>query len=207
MVGEGRKVLRNLQRVAKLFVTKSVFAVVLIISIGLTDIEYPLLPRHLSLAAAVTIGIPAFFLALAPSAGRWRPATFLRDVAGFAIPGGVAAAVAVLASYLVAVRAVGLPVIDGRTVATSVLVAVGLYLVYALEQGPTGRRRLAGGLCILLACGYVGTVVLPPVRRFFALGAPDFDVVALTVAGSALGVALARTGLRRADRLVPNRPS
>ncbi len=64
---------RNLQRVAKLFVTKSVFAVVLILSIGLTPIAYPLLPRHLTIAAAITIGIPAFFLALAPSGGGSGP--------------------------------------------------------------------------------------------------------------------------------------
>ena len=67
MVAEGRRLLRNLQRVAKLFVTKSVFASVLILSVGLTPIAYPLLPRHLTLAASLTIGIPAFFLALAPS--------------------------------------------------------------------------------------------------------------------------------------------
>ena len=72
MVAEGRKILRNLQRVTKLFVTKSAFAAFLILSIGLTPTAYPLLPRHLTLAATLTIGIPAFFLALAPSDGPWR---------------------------------------------------------------------------------------------------------------------------------------
>ena len=91
MVAEGRRVFRNLQRVAKLFVTKSVFAVVLILSIGLTPIAYPLLPRHLTLAAAITIGIPAFFLALAPSGGGFQTEGFLRDVARFSVPAGTAA--------------------------------------------------------------------------------------------------------------------
>ena len=72
MVEEGRKILRNLQRVTKLFVTKSVFASVLIVSVGLTPTAYPLLPRHLTLAATLTIGVPAFFLALAPELG-WLP--------------------------------------------------------------------------------------------------------------------------------------
>ncbi len=58
MVEEGRKILRNLQRVTKLFVTKSVFASVLIVSVGLTPTAYPLLPRHLTLAATLTIGVP-----------------------------------------------------------------------------------------------------------------------------------------------------
>ena len=76
MVAEGRKVLRNLQRVAKLFVTKSAFAAVLILTIGLLALELPVLPRHLTLAATITIGIPAFFLALAPSWGPCRTTRF-----------------------------------------------------------------------------------------------------------------------------------
>ena len=79
MVAEGRKILRNLQRVAKLFVTKSAFAAFLILSVGLTPTAYPLLPRHLTLAAAITIGIPGFFLALAPSAGACQREGFLRE--------------------------------------------------------------------------------------------------------------------------------
>ena len=96
MVVEGRKVLRNLQRVAKLFVTKSAFAAFLVLSIGLTPTAYPLLPRHLTLAASLTIGIPGFFLALAPSC-RPVPARtgFLRDLARFAIPAGTAAGLGV----------------------------------------------------------------------------------------------------------------
>ncbi len=69
MVASGRKILRNVQRVAKLFVTKSVFAAFLVLVVGLTTTPYPLLPRHLSLAAALTVGIPGFFLALGPSFG------------------------------------------------------------------------------------------------------------------------------------------
>ncbi len=73
MVAEGRQVLRNLQRVSNLFVTKSFLAAFLILTIGLTPASYPFLPRHLSLLSALTIGIPALFLALAPSTGEWRP--------------------------------------------------------------------------------------------------------------------------------------
>ena len=69
MVAEGRRILRNIQRVTKLFVTKSVFAAFLIVAIGITPADYPLLPRHLTLVGALTVGIPAFFLALAPSDG------------------------------------------------------------------------------------------------------------------------------------------
>ena len=88
LVAEGRRALRNLQRVTKLYVTKSAFAAFLILMIGTSSEAYPLLPRHLTLAATLTIGIPTFFLALAPSSGPWRPEHFVRRVARFAVPAG-----------------------------------------------------------------------------------------------------------------------
>ena len=97
MIAEGRKLLRNLQRVAKLFVAKSALAAFLILTVGISSESYPFLPRHLTLASAITIGIPAFFLALAPSTGPWRPVHFLRDLASFAIPAGTAAGLGVVA--------------------------------------------------------------------------------------------------------------
>jgi cation-transporting P-type ATPase E len=203
LVGEGRQILRNVQRVAKLFVTKSVFAGLVIVTLGLSDIRYPFLPRHLTLASAFAVGIPAFFLALAPSSGRWQPARFLRDIARFALPGGLAAAAGVIGSYLLALL-LGLGTTDARTVSTSVLVAVGLYLVYALEQGdaPSRSRRVAA-FCGLLGAGYVLVLCLPGLRAFFAVSWPKPAIVLLTAIGAALGIQLARTGLRRAAELLP----
>ncbi len=89
LISEGRRALRNLQRVSKLYVTKSAFAAFLILTIGTSSEAYPLLPRHLTLAASLTIGIPTFFLALAPSSGPWSPERFVRGVARFAVPAGV----------------------------------------------------------------------------------------------------------------------
>ena len=113
LVAEGRKVLRNLQRVAKLFVAKSAFAFFLVVSIGLTPQPYPLLPRHLTLAAGLTIGIPAFFLALGPSEGRFRSERFLFDVGRFAVPAGTAAGLGVLASFVFARNVGRLPLERG----------------------------------------------------------------------------------------------
>ena len=98
MVGEGRTILRNVQRVARLFVTKSVFAAVMIVAFAVVGFDYPFLPRQLSLAATLTIGVPAFFLALAPSSGPWRPDGLVREIARFAVPAGLALALGVLVS-------------------------------------------------------------------------------------------------------------
>ena len=188
MVAEGRKILRNLQRVTKLFVTKSVFASVLIVSVGLTPTAYPLLPRHLTLAATLTIGVPAFFLALAPSSGGYRIKGFLREVASFSVPAGTAAGLGVLSSYLFALNVLDLPLIEARTVATTVLVTVGLYLIVALEAA--GRRRSAAivGLCAVLAGCYVLVLSVPFAREFFALAPPDPVIFATALAGAAFAV-------------------
>jgi magnesium-transporting ATPase (P-type) len=202
LVAEGRRVFRNLRRVAKLFVTKSVFAVVLILSVGLTPIAYPLLPRHLTLAATITIGIPAFFLALAPSAGEFRVEGFLRDVARFAVPAGAAAGLGVLASYLFALNVIDLPLVEARTVATTVLVAVGLYLILPLEA--SGRRRGAAvsTLCAALAVSYFLVLLSPGGRDFFELAVPGPAILAIAAAGAAFALG----GLWLTDdRFVPGR--
>ncbi len=203
LVGEGRKILRNVQRVAKLFVTKSAFAAFLILSIGLTPTAYPLLPRQLTLAATLTIGIPGFFLALAPSSGRYRPEGFLRELARFALPAGTAAGLGVLSSYLFALNVLGASLRDARTVAVTVIVLVGLYLILALEA--VGRRRGAGvsALCMGLLGLYVAALVVPPARSFFELGVPS----PATLATALVGAALAIGGLAVVDdRFVPGRP-
>jgi cation-transporting ATPase E len=188
MIAEGRKILRNLARVAKLFVTKSAFAVFLIASIGLTPTAYPLLPRHLTLAASLTIGIPSFFLALAPSRGPHGERRFLRDVFSFAVPAGLAAGLGVLSSYTAALQVLDRPLTEARTVATTVLVAVGLYLILALEAAGRLRSAAVSTLCALLGAAYVVVLVSPPLRRFFDLALPQPTSILAAAGGTLLAV-------------------
>ena len=116
-VEEGRKILRNVRRVAKLFVAKSVFAAVLILTVGIAGGAYPFLPRQLSLAAAFTVGLPTFFLALAPPPPERAGRGFLREILAFAVPAGMVLGFAVL---------------------------LGHGLVHgALDRSPSGRARCA----------------------------------------------------------------
>jgi cation-transporting P-type ATPase E len=200
MVGHGRKILRNVQRVTKLFVAKSVFAAFLILLIGLTDIAWPLLPRHLTIAAALTVGIPGFFLALAPSEGPWRTSGFLRDVARFSVPAGTAAGLGVLSAYHFVLNVVRLDVVEARTVATSVLVLVGLYLVLALEGSVRRRTFQVGTLCAVLALAYAAVIAWGPTRTFFELTVPGPWELLAILGGTALSIA----GLAFTDeRFVP----
>jgi cation-transporting ATPase E len=202
LVGEGRRILRNLQRVTKLFVSKAVFAAFLILSIGITPTAYPLLPRHLTLGASLAIGIPAFFLALAPSAGPFRLEGFLRGVFRFAVPAGAAVGFGVLSSYLAALEVVHLSLVEARTVATTVMVVVGWYLIVALEGSGKLRGAAVVTMCLVLAAVYTAVLLLPFARDFFALAAPSLAIL-LVAAGGCL-VAIGGLVLT-SDEFVPGR--
>ena len=202
MVAEGRKILRNVQRVAKLFVTKSAFAAFLVLSIGLTPTAYPLLPRQLTLAASLTIGIPGLFLALAPSSGRYSSRGFLRELARFALPAGTAAGLGVLSSYLFALNVLDLRLVEARTVAVTVLVVVGLYLILALEVVGRVRGAAVSTLCVMLLACYVLVLLVPFAREFFSLVLPGPAVLGPALAGAALAIG----GLALLDdRFIPGR--
>jgi cation-transporting P-type ATPase E len=186
-IGEGRQIILNIQRVARLFVTKSVFAACVILTFGLATAGFPLLPRHLTLAATITVGIPGFVIALIPANERPDTSTFLRRVARFSIPAGAVMAAAVLAAYLLE-RAVRVrSITDARTAAVTVFVALGLYLLLVLDpERMTESRPYAIGILALvgtLGAGYLLTLSFEPARDFFALAAPDLlDAVIMLLA-------------------------
>ncbi|HEX4188645.1 MAG TPA: HAD-IC family P-type ATPase [Solirubrobacteraceae bacterium] len=188
MVAEGRQILRNVQRVAQLFVTKTVFTAVVGLAVGIPTATFPLLPRQFTIASTVTIGIPAFLIALAPSSGPWRPDGFLRAVARFALPAGIAVGVGIVAGYLLARYGFELSLMRSRTVATGIVVVCGLAVVMRLE-GERGRRRLAiAGLCTLMLALFALALLIPFLREFYELATPTGEAVAAWAAGTAIGV-------------------
>ena len=167
MVAEGRQILRNIQRVAKLFITKTVFTAAVGLAVAIPTGTFPLLPRQFTIASTVTIGIPAFVLALAPSSGPWRPERFLQSVARFSIPAGLAIGIGIIAGYLLARYGFDLGLRRSRTVATGIVVVCGLATVIRLETEP-GRRRLAiAGLGALMAMLFAFALIVPSLRNFY----------------------------------------
>jgi cation-transporting ATPase E len=127
VLAEGRRVIGNVERVANLFVAKNVMSLIAILSAALFTLPFPFLPRHLTLVSAVTIGIPAFFLALGPNKRRYVPG-FLRRVLRSAVPAGAVSGLVVLVSYVLARNEVGAPPAseclvqtEGSTVTTNVI--------------------------------------------------------------------------------------
>ncbi len=96
----------------------------------------------------------------------------------------------VVAGYLFAVHDLDLSVADSRTVAVTILVACGLYLVLALEdEGSRRRSTLVGVMCAVLGGLFVAAVLLPASRRFFQLNALDPGMILTAVLASAISIA------------------
>jgi cation-transporting ATPase E len=167
VVGEGRRVIANVERVANLFVTKTVYATLLAVAVGVARLPFPFLPRQLTVISSLTIGIPAFLLALGPNADRARPG-FLHRVATFALPVGAVAAAATFAAYAIA-RAEGISLAGARTSATCVLLAIGLWALALLYRPLTIARRC---LLMAMAAAFGVVVVVPGLRGFYGLTLP-----------------------------------
>jgi cation-transporting ATPase E len=195
VVAEGRRVLANIERVSDLFLTKSFYATALAIMTAIATLPYPFLPRHSTVINALTIGIPAFLLALMPNTQRFRPG-FVRRVLRWAVPAGLVCAVAAMGSYgldLVMSRGAAAAgrlteeqaVAEARVAATITLFLAAWWVVVLVAR-PLDRIRLA--IVAAMAAGFVLVLVIPPVSRFFALSlGPDRDaLVALGVGALAM---------------------
>jgi magnesium-transporting ATPase (P-type) len=188
MVAEGRQILRNIQRVARLFVTKSVFTAVVGLAIAVPTATFPLLPRQFTIASTVTIGIPAFVLALAPSTGPWRPEDFVRSVMRFAVPAGVAVGLGIVAGYLLARYGLDLGLRESRTAATAIVVTCGLAVVLRLEAERGRGRLVVGGVCAAMAAIFALALVVPALRAFYELAAPSWPIAGAWALGALLGI-------------------
>ena len=182
VVAEGRRVTANIERVANLFITKTVWATAVAVVVGLFALPYPILPRQLTLIDSATIGIPAFFLALAANARRYRPG-FTRRVARFTLPMGVIAGAAVLACFVVT-RGMGASLEQARTLDTLLLSLVGLRVIAVLERPVRGWRL---GLLAAMAGLVALAVIVPFTREFLAMELPEVPE-ALVAAAIAAGV-------------------
>lgn len=168
VLAEGRRVIGNVDRLARLFVTKSVYSLLLALAVGVAVLPFPFLPRHLSLIGALTIGIPGVFLAVAPNTGRVQDG-FLTRVLRFAVPAGMVAAAATFAGYYVTRLLPDVNLDEARTTATVVLLSVGLIVLARLADPLTrARRLLITGLVVMM----ILAVALPTIRTFFALDPP-----------------------------------
>ncbi|MBW8702645.1 putative cation-transporting ATPase E [Streptomyces sp. MBT84] len=182
VVGEGRRVIGNITRVATLFLVKTVYSVLLAVLVVCWQVEYPFLPRHLTLLSTLTIGIPAFFLALAPNKERARP-HFVRRVMRYSIPGGAVAAIATFVTYMVARHHyTGPGALDAETsAATLTLFLISMWVLAIVARPYTWWRVL---LVAAMGLAFLFVLFVPSLQHFFAL-----KLVGIAIPWLAVGIA------------------
>ncbi|WP_326634507.1 HAD-IC family P-type ATPase [Nonomuraea fuscirosea] len=178
VVGEGRRVLANIERVANLFLTKTFYAIVLSLLVGVAGVAFPFAPRHSTLTNALVIGIPAFFLALAPTLERAEPG-FVPRVLRFAVPAGVLCALAVLLSFWAAHNGASSLLEDQTAAVITLFLTTWWVLVLIARPLNWWRAAMVAAMAVLFCVG----LSLPFIREFFALepGDPSNDLIAVGI--------------------------
>ncbi len=184
VVAQGRQVIANIERVSMLFLTKTVYATTLAIVFGAMVLEFPFLPRQLSITDGLTIGIPAFFLALMPNARRYIPG-FLPRSLSFAVPAGLIVAIG-LTTYTLLARGLEVPQPQLRTGTTIILAVVGIWILAVLSR-PLNRYKvlIVGGMFV----GLVLIFTVPLSTAFFDLRDPGEGAAFLLVAVAVVMIA------------------
>jgi cation-transporting ATPase E len=197
VVGEGRRVIGNIERVSNLFLTKTVYSVLLALLVGLAGLVshwghtepllYPFQPIHVTIAAWFTIGIPAFVLSLAPNNERARTG-FVRRVMTAALPAGAVVGISTFISYLLAYPGRDGTVAEQMQASTGALITllIGAVWVLAVVARPYQWWRVL--LVSTSALSYVVIFALPIARQKFML---DPSNVAVTTTAVLIGLVAA----------------
>ena len=198
VVGEGRRVIGNIERVSNLFLTKTVYSVLLAVLVGLAGLSskvfgtdpllFPFQPIHVTIAAWFTIGIPAFILSLAPNTERAHPG-FVRRVMTSALPSGLVVGIATFTSYLVAYQgreATPAEQTQASTAALITLLVTGVW-VLAIVARPYQWWRVA--LVVVSGLAYVVIFSIPLARQAFMLDASNVKITSTALLIGLVGAA------------------
>ncbi|UCZ61273.1 HAD-IC family P-type ATPase [Mycolicibacterium phocaicum] len=198
VVGEGRRVIGNIERVSNLFLTKTVYSVLLAVLVGLAGLSarffgtepvlYPFQPIHVTIAAWFTIGIPAFILSLAPNNERAHHG-FVRRVMTAALPSGLVVGAATFASYLLAYHGKYADAVEQNQASTAALITLLVSAVWVLAVVARPYQWWRVALVAASALAYVVIFSIPWAQQQFML-----DPSNLALTSAAVGIGLVGAG-------------
>ena len=199
VVGEGRRVIGNIERVSNLFLTKTVYSVLLALLIGITGLAakslgirslmFPFEPIHVTIAGWFTIGIPAFILSLAPNTERAQP-HFVRRVVAAAVPNGTVVGIATFMCYLLAFRGHAETAAQQTQASTSALITLLVIAVWVLAVVARPYTWWRVILVALSGGAYVAIFSIPLACERFMLDPSNVTLTATALAIGAFGAAI-----------------
>ncbi|MHA7688047.1 HAD-IC family P-type ATPase [Corynebacterium evansiae] len=189
VVAEGRRVIGNIERVAHLFLTKTVYSVVLALVVAVLGISFPFQPIHVTITGWFTIGIPAFILSLAPNTERPRDG-FVRRVLSLAIPSGVLIGGICVTMWIIIYPGAEVPEIQRQQAGTAVLLALIVMGLWVL--GIVARPLNWWKVLLLAGCvgGYLVIFLVPPLRELLILHTGNLKLMLTGLAVGAGGAVL-----------------
>ena len=188
VVAEGRRVIGNIERVANLFLTKTVYSVLLALLVGLWQLPFPLQPIHVTITGWFTIGVPAFLLSLAPNHERARPG-FARRVLTLALPAGVVVAACTFVTYLLCRPATGATEAVRTQASTATLACLIVVATWVLSVVARPYEWWKVALLVLSGAAYVAIFLVPFTQTLFLLDASNAAMMR-----TGLGVGLVGAG-------------
>ncbi|MDY5589893.1 MAG: HAD-IC family P-type ATPase, partial [Arcanobacterium sp.] len=185
VVGEGRRVIGNIERVANLFLTKTTYSALLAVLVLIAQLPFPFQPIHVTITGWFTIGLPAFLLSLPPNNARARTG-FTRRVLGFAIPSGAIVAISSFLTYLLTCKDGVTPEHTPQSTAALLALIIPSVWVLACVARPWNAWKIALFLTPLLGYGLIFT--LPITQQLFML---DSSNLTMMLTGAVIGTVAA----------------
>lgn len=164
VVEEGRKQINNLERVSELFLSKTIYSVILAFVCSILFLPYPIEPIQLSLVGSCAIGIPAFFLAMLPSEGAVKKG-FLKRVLTLSIPNGILLSTFIITTFLISMN-MGATMIYSKTLALLMFAGVSMVILLKVARPLT---KFKAALCASMFGIMVLAFVTPIGRLIFSL--------------------------------------
>jgi cation-transporting P-type ATPase E len=199
VVGEGRRVIGNIERVSNLFLTKTVYSVLLAVLVGLAGLAskifgsdpllFPFQPIHVTIAAWFTIGIPAFILSLAPNNERAHPG-FVRRVMTSALPSGLVVGIATFTSYLVAYQGREATETQQTQASTAALITLLVTAVWVLAVVARPYEWWRVALVTVSGFAYVVIFSIPLAHKTFMLDSSNMAITSMALAIGLFGAAV-----------------
>lgn len=199
VVAEGRRVIGNIERVSNLFLTKTVYSVLLAILVGLAGLSakvfgsdpllFPFQPIHVTIAAWFTIGIPAFVLSLAPNHERAQPG-FVKRVMTSALPSGLVVGAVTFTSYLLAYEGRSASATEQTQASTAALITLLVSALWVLAVVARPYEWWRVGLVAVSALAYVAIFSIPLAHELFMLDPSNLAITSMAL-GLGVGGAIA----------------
>ena len=172
---EGQRIVKGMEDVVRLLLTRTLYVMLLVVATQIVGVAFPVTPKHNTILALLTVGVPIFAIAAWARPGP-PPASVIRSASRFVWPAAFTISVVAVAIYLYYLGTTG-DVDIARTALTTATVFCGLLLIPFVEpptqawvagdelSGDWRPTALAMGMLGLYAC----VMAIQPLREFFEL--------------------------------------